>query len=147
MIGAVFAILPTLGFQEMLVIIVLGVLLFGRNLPDVGRKVGRTVAQLRRGMQEFKDQMNRDDSVRELKDSFRETRDELRGATTVPRALANPGKAVRDAARKAIDEAGADAATDDVAGSKAADRLAGDPSAGNGADGDHPSGGDAPPRA
>lgn len=48
------AFLPTLGFQEMVVLLVLGILLFGRNLPDVGRQLGRTMAQLRRGMQDFR---------------------------------------------------------------------------------------------
>lgn len=79
-------------------LLVLGILLFGRNLPDVGRQLGRTVANLRRGMQEFKDQMNRDESIREMRDTMRETRDELRRVGTVPRALANPGAALRDMA-------------------------------------------------
>src|SRR5262245_38974920 len=80
----VIAFLPTLGFQEMVVLLVLGILLFGRNLPDVGRQLGRTMSQLKRGMQEFKDQMNRDESVRELRDTVRDTRNEI------PRAGAGP---------------------------------------------------------
>jgi Tat protein translocase TatB subunit len=98
----VIAFLPTLGFQEILVIVVVGILLFGRNLPDVGRKVGRSVAHLRRSMNEFKEQLNRDETVRELRNSVKETRDEIRRAGTVPRALANPRAAVRDATMAAL---------------------------------------------
>jgi Sec-independent protein translocase protein TatA len=105
MLARVFAFLPTLGFQEMFVLVLLGVLLYGRNLPEVGRKVGKTVAQLRRGMQEFKAQMDRDESVRELRDTLRETKDEVRRAGTVPRALTDPTGALRDLAREAAAEA------------------------------------------
>ena len=88
------AFLPTLGFQEMLVLLVIGLLLFGRNLPDVGRQVGRTLAQLRRGLQEFKEQMDRDGSIREVKSALRDTTAEvqkqLTRVTRVPDALTDP---------------------------------------------------------
>ena len=99
------AFLPTLGFQEMFMLFVLGILLFGRNLPDVGRKVGRTVQQLRRGMAEFKAQLDRDDSVRELRNTIRDTRDEVRRAGAIPRAVADPAAAIRDYANETVRDA------------------------------------------
>ena len=42
------AFLPTLGFQEMVVLLVIGLLLFGRDLPSVGRLCHR-IAVLRSG--------------------------------------------------------------------------------------------------
>ncbi len=99
------AFLPTLGFQEMFLLFVLGILLFGRNLPEVGRKVGKTVQQLRRGMNEFKAQMDRDESLREFRDTIRDTRDEVRRAGTIPRAIADPGAAVRDFADQTVRDA------------------------------------------
>ena len=99
------AFLPTLGFQEMFMLFVLGILLFGRNLPDVGRKVGRTVQQLRRGMAEFKAQLDRDDSVRELRNTIRDTRDEVRRAGAIPRAVADPATAIRDYANETVRDA------------------------------------------
>ncbi len=110
MIAAVIAFLPTLGFQEMAFLLVLGVLLFGRNLPEVGRTLGRTVSQLRRGLQDFKEQMDRDESLRELRDSVRQTRDEVARIGTIPRAIVNPANALRDAARDALAVAEAPAA-------------------------------------
>jgi Sec-independent protein translocase protein TatA len=101
----VLAFLPTLGFQEMVLLFLLGILLFGRNLPEVGRKVGRVVQQLKRGMAEFKDAMDREDSVRELRETIRDTRDEVRRAGAMPRAVVNPGAVVRDFANETVRDA------------------------------------------
>jgi sec-independent protein translocase protein TatA len=45
-----FAFLPGLGMQEILVLLLLGVLLFGRKLPDVGRSIGKTVKAFQQGV-------------------------------------------------------------------------------------------------
>lgn len=39
-----------LGFQEIAVILLLGVLLFGRKLPDIGRSLGKTVVEFKKGV-------------------------------------------------------------------------------------------------
>lgn len=93
------AFLPTLGFSEMLLLLVVGLLLYGRNLPQAGRTMGRFVAQLKRGFQDFKDQMDRDESLREVRKTFEDTTREMRNLTTLPRAIANPLQGVREFAR------------------------------------------------
>lgn len=50
-----FAFLPNLGFSELLVLGVLGVLLFGRKLPDVGRYLGQTITSFKKGMRGLED--------------------------------------------------------------------------------------------
>jgi len=50
-----FALLPNLGFMEMMVLGVLGVLLFGRKLPDVGRYLGQTITSFKKGMKGLED--------------------------------------------------------------------------------------------
>jgi sec-independent protein translocase protein TatA len=45
-----FDILPGLGMQEILVLLLLGVLLFGRKLPDVGSSIGKTVKAFQQGV-------------------------------------------------------------------------------------------------
>ena len=87
----VFAILPSLGWQEMFLLGLIGLLLYGRNLPQAGKTLGRYVAQFRRGFQEFKDQMDRDETVREMQ-----------RATAVPQAIANPAHAMRTFAQDAL---------------------------------------------
>jgi Sec-independent protein translocase protein TatA len=86
----------------MLILLVIGVLLFGRNLPDVGRTLGKTLAQLRRGFQDFKDQMDRDADLREVKNSVKNTVQELRRASEVPRAIANPTNLLQDLTNEAL---------------------------------------------
>lgn len=93
------AFLPTLGFGEMVLLLVVGLLLYGRNLPQAGRTMGRFVAQLKRGFQDFKDQMDRDESLREVRKTFEDTTREMRNLTELPRAIANPLQGVREFAR------------------------------------------------
>ena len=86
----------------MFLLLVIGLLLYGRNLPEAGRNLGRMAAQMKRGFQEFKDQIDRDGSLREVKKTFQETTNELRRVAEVPRALANPTSALRDLATEAM---------------------------------------------
>ena len=43
----------SLGMQEMIIIGVIGVLLFGKRLPEVGKSLGKTFGEFKRGMQGF----------------------------------------------------------------------------------------------
>jgi len=44
------------GMQELIVILVLVLILFGpRRLPEIGRAIGKTVRQLRRATQDFRE--------------------------------------------------------------------------------------------
>jgi len=47
-----------LGMQEMLVLLLLGVLLFGRKLPDIGRSLGKTVIEFKKGINGMEDEIN-----------------------------------------------------------------------------------------
>lgn len=90
------AFLPSIGFQEMFVLLVIGLLLYGRNLPEAGRTLGKAVNHLRRGLAEFKDQMDRDGDLREVKQSLKDSARELRNVAQVPGALANPTQVLAD---------------------------------------------------
>ena len=46
-----------LGTQEILVLLVLGVLLFGRRLPEVGRYLGKGIVEFKKGMKGLEDEM------------------------------------------------------------------------------------------
>lgn len=54
-----------LSVQELVVVAVVAVLLFGRNLPDVARKAGKSYKQFRSGLNDLQSQLN----VHELYDS------------------------------------------------------------------------------
>ena len=107
-----FALLPSLGFQEMFVLLVIGLLLYGRNLPEAGRTLGKVTAQLRRGFHEFKSQMDRDASVDEMKRTLQSTKDEIKRATVAKRAVTDPKAALRDLTNEALSSPLSDDAPD-----------------------------------
>lgn len=45
-----YGIIPGLGGGELIALLVLGVLLFGRKLPDIGRSFGQTITSFRHGL-------------------------------------------------------------------------------------------------
>lgn len=45
----------TLGPQELIIILVIGVLLFGRKLPEVGRYLGKGIIEFKKGMRGLED--------------------------------------------------------------------------------------------
>ncbi len=46
-----------LGGPEILILLVLGVLLFGRKLPELGRSVGKTFVEFKKGMKGLEDEV------------------------------------------------------------------------------------------
>jgi sec-independent protein translocase protein TatA len=53
-----------LGTQEIMLLLVLGILLFGRNLPQLGRSVGKTFVEFKKGMKGLEDEMENPGSPR-----------------------------------------------------------------------------------
>jgi sec-independent protein translocase protein TatA len=47
-----------LGMQEILLLLLLGVLLFGRKLPDIGRSLGKTVIEFKKGIGGMEEELN-----------------------------------------------------------------------------------------
>lgn len=89
MFASLLAFLPNTSGGELILLVFLGLLLFGRDLPAVGRKAGQVMAQFRRGLQDFKDQMDRDASIAEMRQSVRDVKRAIDAPGAVARA-ANP---------------------------------------------------------
>lgn len=49
---------PTIGLPELLVIGVLGLLIFGKRLPEVGRSLGRGIVQFKKGLREVESEVD-----------------------------------------------------------------------------------------
>lgn len=57
------ALFQNLGWPEILILLTLGILLFGKRLPEVGRSLGKGIVEFKRGLKgigdEIEDQANR----------------------------------------------------------------------------------------
>lgn len=56
------ALLPNIGHQELLIILVIALLLFGRRLPEVGRSLGRGIVEFKKGIKGIEDDIDHESS-------------------------------------------------------------------------------------
>lgn len=80
------------GYQEMVIILIVGLLIFGRRLPEVGKSVGKTIIEFRKGLQSLKDQIREDEDFKEIGSAARDLRSAVDDAATVPRQLGDPAQ-------------------------------------------------------
>jgi len=84
-------------YGEMIIILVVGLLIFGRELPAVGKKVARTIVDLKRGLHQFRSQLESDPDLRDAASTVHELRRDL---TEPARALEAP---IREAIAGAVE--------------------------------------------
>ena len=89
MMSPLFGILG-LGPMEILVLLVLGVLLFGRRLPEVGRYLGKGIVEFKKGMKGLEDELDSPQQHR-MEAPVEAPRPPQRVATTAPKFEENPG--------------------------------------------------------
>lgn len=101
-----------LGTQEILVLLVLGVLLFGRRLPEVGRYLGKGIVEFKKGMKGLEDEVSGETVSRQTHSdpvpALDQARPPQRVPTSVPKFEDSPlNTAVTATAPKFEDNAGA----------------------------------------
>jgi sec-independent protein translocase protein TatA len=79
-----------LGAQEMIVLLVIGVLLFGRKLPEVGRYLGKGIVEFKKGMKGLEDEIETSASARAEAPALEQPRPPQRVMTTAPKFEDSP---------------------------------------------------------
>jgi sec-independent protein translocase protein TatA len=74
-----------LGTQEMLVLMVIGVLLFGRKLPEVGRYLGKGIVEFKKGIKGLEDDIDSQASARPEPPALEQPRPPQRVMTSAPK--------------------------------------------------------------
>lgn len=52
------ALFGTIGWTELIILAVIGVLLFGKRLPEVGRSLGKGIVEFKKGLQGIEDEVD-----------------------------------------------------------------------------------------
>ena len=84
------AFIGPIGPWEAALVLFVGLMLFGKRLPEVGKQVGRTVADLRRKFQDFKRELNSDEALREARRAVDGFRRDIESPRETMRSLSNP---------------------------------------------------------
>lgn len=72
--------------MELIIILVIGVLLFGRKLPEVGRYLGKGITEFKKGVKGLEDEMDVNGPVqRPDQQAIEQIRPPQRVATTAPK--------------------------------------------------------------
>jgi len=58
MMNQLLALFSMPGYGELLVICIVGLLLFGRRLPEVGRSLGKTIVEFKKGIRGIEDDID-----------------------------------------------------------------------------------------
>lgn len=69
------------GGPEWVVILIIGLLVFGRRLPEVARNIGKSVNEFKKGMREFQD--SADEAVRDVNKVTSEVASEVKDASGI----------------------------------------------------------------
>src|SRR4051812_954655 len=74
-----------LGGMELLILVILGVLLFGRKLPEVGRSLGKGIVEFKKGLKGLEDEVEGSATAAKVETPIEAPRPPQRIASTAPK--------------------------------------------------------------
>lgn len=74
-----------LGGMEILILIVLGILLFGRKLPEVGRSLGKGIVEFKKGLKGLEDEVEGTTNATRVESPIEAPRPPQRITSTAPK--------------------------------------------------------------
>jgi Tat protein translocase TatB subunit len=81
----------SLGGSEVIVLFVLALLLFGpRRLPEIGKTIGKAVAEFRKASQDFRASLEREVEIEKIKDATRSVEASVQQALPRGSLLSDP---------------------------------------------------------
>ncbi len=99
-----------IGFSELLVIFAVALIVVGpEKLPDLARALGRGYAEFKRAMDEIRNTLDQDETVRGLKEEFRSAQREIvLGKQYAHNVVMDQGTAIKSAVTEGLDPASID---------------------------------------
>jgi sec-independent protein translocase protein TatA len=79
-----------LGPQEMIILLIIGVLLFGRKLPEVGRYLGKGIVEFKKGIRGLEDEVDTSSPAAAPPPALEQPRPPQRMVTTAPKFEDSP---------------------------------------------------------
>ena len=86
-----FSFIGTLGTGEMIVLLIIGVLLFGRKLPEVGRYLGKGIVEFKKGLKGLEEDIDSHASAPKEPAALEQPRPPQRITATAPKFEDNAG--------------------------------------------------------
>jgi len=72
-----------IGMPEMILILAIALIVIGpKKLPDLAKSLGRAMREFKKATSEFKETMDLDEDLKEVKSTFEDINDEIKGSLT-----------------------------------------------------------------
>jgi sec-independent protein translocase protein TatB len=114
-----------MGMPEIILILVVALIVLGpKKLPEIAKSLGRGIAEFKKATQEFKENLDVDNDLKEARDTIREVKDDLE--ETVRKSMTETPKREPDAVadhdlEHAVEDAQTKATGDSVEGKREED--------------------------